>query len=531
MSQNKKFNLLDEPWIDVIDSSQSIQTVSLIQLFEQSNEMLDFASSHPTLSLSLLRLLEAIVVRAFAPHSDDRDGVMELLWGEEGHPTLSQIVVSYLEEHREGFWLIHPVRPFYQLPGLEHAKNPPEAISSLSIDAMDKQPLFRTRGKSQGFSLPEATQWLIHQQYVDAKKNGGFSKSFGGSGVCYGQFGNVRGTNIVQHGETLFQTLILNFYNSDDIDSVYGGKTDSAPWEEALPTEQYSQKFGVISGGIADRLARRSRNMTLIFDAAQESATGFYKFYGNVLPPEITASEIEPFSSVVEKKDGGFYFARSGASSSWDAFSALTASRQYQKKTPLVIQTGSLRNRGIIPPETNIRIEVIGFEYGPSDQKIEAVKHSTLRLPVSLMPSPDQDGTAVALIQSVGTQADQIVYALATFDATLAVIEGGAEENSKSAAKEKYTRVINEKFNHWIEEISALPLASDGDLTDAKKLWVESVMPLSDKTVNAAQKDASVRSMVGVNGVNIFTAATRLSRSFTKPFNEQPTDKTGQDEK
>lgn len=527
---DKRFNLIDEEWIDVLDSTSKVVRVSIRTLFKRAQEYKSISSSYPTVEISILRFLEAIITRAFAPFIEQgvkRSDIMSLLWGEQGHQQFMGAISSYLDKHHDGFWMVHPERPFYQINGLAHAKNPPSPMAFMTLDAVDDSPLFQTHGRSKEFSFGEAAQWLLHQQYVDPMKNMGFSASYAAHNtvghLCYGKHGNMRGTQFVQHGQNLYKTLLLNHYNSDRIDAVYPKGQDTAPWEEDRPVEEYGGKMGIPSAGIADRLARRSRNVTFITNG--DKVVGFYKFYANVLAFPYSSAEIEPFAATRRKTDGAEpYLAMSGAGSSWDVFSALSATDfKNSEPAPLISQTANLRDRGIIPENTVVTIEVIEVVYGQNDQKIDSVRRSYLDLPVALLLDNSEDGRVIrttTMIKDAGRQAREMVVARSRFESSIAASEGANADRIFEVAREKHTRIIDRKFRSWVHEVSTALPSDDNQFTALKSEWLKAVRPLDKKSITDAMKVASSRAMVGRGDNNIFTAANRLNYGFKKIFGE-----------
>ena len=63
---DKDFNLLDEPWIRVIDKDCGIHEVSLIGLFERAHVYRDLCGELPTQDFAVLRLLLAVLHTVFS---------------------------------------------------------------------------------------------------------------------------------------------------------------------------------------------------------------------------------------------------------------------------------------------------------------------------------------------------------------------------------------------------------------------------------------------------------------------------------
>lgn len=113
---DKCFNLLDEPWIPVrmLDGRQ--QTLSLLRVLDEAQQIRALAESEPPSLIALYRLLLAITHRALSQRPGGWDHQDRCAWYRDGLP-LEELRL-YLERWRERFWLFHPVHPFMQVVAL-----------------------------------------------------------------------------------------------------------------------------------------------------------------------------------------------------------------------------------------------------------------------------------------------------------------------------------------------------------------------------------------------------------------------------
>lgn len=108
----RSFNLVDEPWIPVVDASGATQKTGLRELFERSEEIVDLAVE--TLEkISLYRLLICIAQRAL-------DGPKNESEQREAEGKLVAASLAYLDGWRDRFDLWGD-RPFLQIKALESA--------------------------------------------------------------------------------------------------------------------------------------------------------------------------------------------------------------------------------------------------------------------------------------------------------------------------------------------------------------------------------------------------------------------------
>lgn len=70
----REFNLLDEPWIIVLNFDGSTEKVSLIDALARAAEFSGLAGELPTQDAAILRLLLAVLHRVIAGYGPNDDG-------------------------------------------------------------------------------------------------------------------------------------------------------------------------------------------------------------------------------------------------------------------------------------------------------------------------------------------------------------------------------------------------------------------------------------------------------------------------
>ena len=102
MTTENRFNLIDEPWIPIVDMGR----VSLKDIFSHTHYRA--LGGNPVQKIALTKLLLAIAQAASTP-KDDKD------WAELGAKGLAAKCLAYLDEWHECFWL-YGEQPFLQMP-------------------------------------------------------------------------------------------------------------------------------------------------------------------------------------------------------------------------------------------------------------------------------------------------------------------------------------------------------------------------------------------------------------------------------
>ena len=102
MTTENRFNLIDEPWIPIVDMGR----VSLKDIFSHTHYRA--LGGNPVQKIALTKLLLAIAQAASTP-KDDKD------WAELGANGLAAKCLAYLDKWHECFWL-YGEQPFLQMP-------------------------------------------------------------------------------------------------------------------------------------------------------------------------------------------------------------------------------------------------------------------------------------------------------------------------------------------------------------------------------------------------------------------------------
>jgi CRISPR system Cascade subunit CasA len=243
----KSFNLLDEPWILVLDEGGRPAEVSLLELFACAHGYKRLANETETVDIAILRLLLAILYavfssvdaegKAIAPADDNAVAHWKSLWDKERFSTYP--IAHYLEGHRERFYLFHPETPFYQAANLISRKctecRTPKLIGDVSQgDKPQSARLFISRYDNERIAFPEAARWLLHLNAFDDASVKPSARGAGMEASGTGWLGSLG--PIFSEGENLFQTLLLNFVLSDHNGRVFDrGKP---VWETPVRTEE-----------------------------------------------------------------------------------------------------------------------------------------------------------------------------------------------------------------------------------------------------------------------------------------------------
>lgn len=305
------FSLLTCPWIKVLWHDGHQGEVSILEVFESAGAIAEITGDIPQQSGVLLRMLDAIIRRAYGRSTLDRFSSIELwlsMW--ECGSFDMDILSEYLEEHASSFDLFGP-KPFYQVSDLEYASEKIfDPVSSLMADVPSKREkhLFSLRGIAAPnlMTFAEAARWLVFTQAYDTA--GIKSPVVGNTHIVDGRVrapkgipgaGYVGNLGLVYlEGRNLFETLMWNFVLFDDARAdvcFLGNQEDLPPWEkdEISP----DSKELLAPTGLVQLETLQSRRVRLIASDDGSGVIGFVSCYGDLLHP-VDAMKYETMTSM-----------------------------------------------------------------------------------------------------------------------------------------------------------------------------------------------------------------------------------------
>lgn len=239
---NQLFNLLDEPWIRVMDKDGAVEEKSIYDVLLHAQDYLRLAGETETQNLPVFRILEAILLAIYAKY--DANGNFDPIeesedaskrWGElwEHKHFEEKPLREYLETYRDRFWLRDDQYPFMQSikakDGTDYKTS--KLIGELS-ESNNKVRLFQSRlgeGKEK-LSCAEAARWLLFVNAFDDTSAKAKQKGLPSPGAGWlGQIGPI-----YAKGDNLYESLLLNlvFLNDDEV------------WNEIKPTWEMAPRYG-----------------------------------------------------------------------------------------------------------------------------------------------------------------------------------------------------------------------------------------------------------------------------------------------
>lgn len=403
--QEKEFNLLDEPWIRVIQPDCTVKEVSLTDALVNAHTYCDLRGELATQDIAVLRLLLAVLHTVF--ERVDADGNpsplkspgdiltrWKTLWNLGHFP--AEPIQTYLNGQHERFWLFHPERPFWQIPvATKGTLYGAKKLNGTISESENKIRLFSMLSgvEKDELSYSEAARWLLYvnayddtsakasKEYKEQKKEA--EKESPGVGWL-GKLGLISAV-----GNNLFETLMLNLTLLRRPNNNEKWSQENYPcWEQPEPNVGERVKISMPDNA-AQLLTLQSRR--LILHRANGKVTGYSLLGGDFFPKEEAfAEQMTVWVPVSEEKQHRGEQVRpqrhDAAKQFWREFPAAFAEQKGGWKPGIVEWIGFLRKKAKILNQNDlVRFRIASVQYGDKDFFVQDTFADDLSLHVDLL--------------------------------------------------------------------------------------------------------------------------------------------------
>ncbi|MGC0141576.1 type I-E CRISPR-associated protein Cse1/CasA [Pseudactinotalea sp. Z1732] len=470
------FNLLDEPWVPVLDRAGIVRELSLTETIGQARSVRTIGGDVSTQSFVLLRLCLAVLHRAlakFTPTSaDDVPRAVEALVANWDNRVLPE-VQAYLDRHRERFDLFHPTEPFFQTPGLRTAKGDYSDLSKIVVDVPNGAPYLTMRSARslRSISAAEAARWLVHAQAYDTSgiKTGvvGHPRAKGGKvypeGVAWtGQLGGIH-----LRGENLMHTLMLHLWAAlpEDDEAL---ASDLPPWERPVPrVEGLPARVDALGpsrpAGPVDLFTWQPRQILLREDRG--GVTGVLITYADrfLLQQRQDLIRREPLTLWrYSKPQTAKYKQRIQMTRKHQPGSALWRGlaniihdhapndEERPARSQILAHVAELRNSSLLEHGL-VHLRAISVEYGSQESVIDEIVEDSLDLPAAVLDPDQLELRKVALdaVEAASSGVDALRF-LAANVAAAAGASGSSLEGPRNMARETGYAALDPKYRTWL---------------------------------------------------------------------------------
>ena len=507
------FNLVDEPWVPVLDADGHDLELSLREVFHQAPDLISLTGELPTQSFAILRVLLAILHRAVAgPFDVDQWCDIRDDWCN----TLSQID-TYLDDFHDRFWIQHPTQPFMQVADLVSTNGEVSGLSRIICDGSGSSTFLSTRlGEDlQSARWAEAARWLVHAMAFDI--SGIHSGAVGdprvtngkGYGIGTGWAGQIGGVFLV--GGTLFDTLMLNLLVPEKVQIAHGDY-DSPVWERdpltAVPEgwlvngtiRPYRQPHGLV-----DVYTWPSRRIRLFGTA--EIAEGVINAQGDKLTGQ-NRFTVEPMTSwrysapqtKASGKDTYMPLKHETGKALWRGLASILPHVEVSLRTggpasrmpPATVKWAEeLRFRSVIDDRL-LKLQSVGMNYGTNEAVYDEMVSDTLTIPTSLL-LPEARDLAQEAVSAV-RRADEAVFALGSLAQNIALASGGSSDSSgpRERASESAYAALDGEFRTWI-----ITLDQNASTVERGTAWQQIVCRVVQKIADQVVDQAGPAAIIG----------------------------------
>jgi len=484
VTESNGFNLIDDPWIMVLDHDGTLHEVSILGLIEEAPRFARIVGDIETQAFAIVRLLLAFLHRAIDGPADEEEWLA--LWQADELP--ADAVHRYADRVRGRFDLFHPRTPFFQVADLRSGSDGVSGLEKIIADIPNGIPFFTTRSAASvgRITAAEAARWLVHVHAFDPAgiKTGAVGdptvKGGRGYGSTVGWSGQIGG--VLPHGENLRETLVLNLIaRSAEAYVQVGCDGDVPPWERDPDGPTWSERP---PRGAIDLYTWQTRRVRLVGDPT--GVTGVVLAKGDVIEPR-NRHLVDPhtawrYSEPQSKKHKTVVYmpyTHDPNRAVWRGLNAIlpaTASRRAGGREPeRFLAPGALQwvadlaEQGYLPDGYRPRTRVYGVQYGTQNAVYAEIVTDELPLSVMVLRDdhPEAGRVAVAGIEDAEAVAGEL-WKLAENVAQA----GGAEPNTGAgdAAREELYAVLDAPYRGFLGT-----LAPGVDLEQARADWTREV--------------------------------------------------------
>ena len=511
----KEFNLLDEPWIRVMDGNCRVREVSLTDALLNAHQYTALSGELPTQDIVVLRLLLAVLHTVFS-RVDVNGGESEIEDEEEAVQRWKSIwdlgrlpqepIQAYLNEWHERFWLFHPERPFGHGAELTYGtRNDAPKLNGQIAKSGNKQRLFSSySGKSKAeMSYAQAARWLLHLNAYDdtSSKPSKEGKAKSGGKLPSPGIGWLGKLGIVfLKGNNLFETLLLNFVlvNGDRIENKANPLWEKENVSAAERTEI------AMPDNLAELYTLQSRRISLQREG--DWVTGYILLGGDFFQKENAFSE--PMTVWrTPKKEGEFYTPKrhNPEKQMWREFSALYSDSDNNHTAGAILWFKNYV-APVLKKSVQINTSIVSVLYGDKDFFVKNVFADSLTMHKQLLEELGKNWRTD--IQSEIVKCEKLAGAAGALAQKLYIASGGSnndcEKAGSSAKADLYFR-LDIPFRNWLASVE--PDDFDGK-TDKLMEWQKTAKRIAFDFAEELSANTGESAMTGHLIKNIKTGSS-----------------------
>lgn len=504
----REFNLIDEPWIRVMDENCKVVEVSLLDAIINAHKYKSLSGELPTQDVAVMRLILAVihtVVSRYDEYGDENDledseddalDRWKGLWEQGYFP--ENAVREYLEQWHERFWLFHPDRPFYQISqtAMDSIITNQKRIllskfnGEISESANKINFFSIASGKEkESLNYSEATRWLISMNSFDDTFIKPQGKDLESASV--GWVGSLGVTYLL--GNNLFETLMLNLVliNKDDVECE-----QNPLWEKDEICEKERVKIGMPNNS-AELYTIQSRRVHLYRE------NGEIKFFHNIAGDLLSVDNAfrEPMTIWhIANKEGTVSkpMKHNAPTQMWREFSVLYQKEKNQRAGVVEWYKNYLYGKGLIKKSVFLKTAIVAVEYDTSSaHKIINYFSDSLSMHSEILS--DIGANWRSDIETEIQHCESLAYEIGKFAQNLYVASGGDNSPKNKTftelpgkVKEQLYYRLDMPFRKWLISINPATMGEDKNKKikewqdEARKIAADYADELMDNTAECA---------------------------------------------
>lgn len=476
--EHQPFNLLDEPWINVLDLEGVPTSVSITELLGNAEKYQRLAAPLETVNFAVLRVLLAVLYRSWDSPALRNEMRAARHWQQkwDAGSVFDDEVRDYLSDLHERFDLRHPDRPFLQVADLHTSKNEWKSLDILIPDAGEVGDLFTMRTDIESLTPAEAARYLIHANAYDFSgiKSGaiGDDRVKGGKGypLGIGWAGWLGGT--VLEGRNLWETLLLNYVPYRE---QAGSDEDLPVWEldpalTAAPRAGFAVNEENAAAGPVELLTWPQRRIRLRWE--DDQVTGVLISNGDALGYTIQdgTERMTPwrFSDPQSTKFKAVRYMPAAVQPGREVWRSLPnllpnadaakAKSKYADGTPTskpartVVWVGSLSAQGYLDPAYPIRLRMVSMLYGAQSSSYADILTDSLHVSALLL-SPEGE-TLRSIARMAIRRTEEVDYAVRQFNNNIAFAVSGDSATDADEVQRNFFFAVDLPFREWLAALS-----------------------------------------------------------------------------
>lgn len=513
-----EFNLIDEPWIRVMDKNCEIEEVSLTDAIVNAHNYKSLKGELPTQDVAVMRLILAVLHTVFSrfdedgnesqleDDEEDAEDRWKSYWENESFS--EKTVKEYLEKWHERFWLFHPERPFFQVANLKIGTDyDASKLNGEVSESSNKIRLFSSySGEEKEFlNYSQAARWLLYLNAYDdtsskptteGKKKAGGSLPSPGIGWL-GKLGLI-----YIEGNNLFETLMLNLavINNDIVQYK-----QNPIWEHEFVSSEERTEI-VCPDNLAELYTIQSRRILL--NRTEKGVVSYKLLGGDFFEKENAFSEPMTVWRVPKgdsKSDDKSTPKRHDSTKQlWRNFSSfyslkLSDERKNQRAGIINWYANHIYGESLIDSDYTLKTVITSVEYGDKDFFVKNVYSDSLSMHSAILTKLGESWRNDIELEI--ERCEKITFAVSNLARNLYIADGGSDnpkdtEASRENAKAQLYYRLDMPFRKWLNSIN--PEIEDTDYCDDKKKeWHENAIKIAISYGNELVNNASETAFIG----------------------------------